>query len=53
MEPKEDPEPQSLDLCLENQFLFSVQNLAGNLISKDFNIYLFIYLARCPYLNFQ
>lgn len=38
MERKGDREPRSLGLCLENQFLFSEQNLARNLISKDFII---------------
>lgn len=36
MERKGDPELQSLDLCLKNKMFFSVQNLTGNLISKDF-----------------
>lgn len=35
MERKRDPELKSLDLCLENQMLFIVQNLTGNLITKD------------------
>lgn len=52
MERKRDPELKSLDLCLENQMLFIVQNLTGNLITKDLGggggvggVY--------PYLNFQ
>lgn len=42
MERKGDPDLQSLDLCLENQMLFSVQNLTGNLISKDFFLFFFL-----------
>lgn len=39
MERKRDPELKSLDLCLENQMLFIVQNLTGNLITKDLGVW--------------
>lgn len=42
---KGDPELQSWDLCLENQMLFSVQNLTGNLISKDFCPLFFVLIS--------